>query len=216
MNPLSDLLLSGLYAPALAVLPVAGVSGGSPDASSAVSAPLAPTANLIDAAEAEQPVGEWQFRAFREMARAAQEAEAANQVRIEQRIIIRIAPATASRQGVVPPERDLRRSLFSDPRRRGGGSHFEERSMPQCVPVGGISGVQPDGHSRLVLFMRDQRIVSTDLGKACNARDFYSGFLVERSTDGMICAGRDKLLARTGSSCALGKLRQLIEVDDGD
>ena len=85
--------------------------------------------------------------------------------------------------------------------------------MNQCLAVSGIAGVQPDGPSRLVLFMRDQRIVSASLEKACNAQDFYSGFLVERTSDGMICSGRDELLSRSGSHCSLGKLRQLVQIN---
>ncbi len=139
---------------------------------------------------------------------------AANQVRIEQRITIRISPGRVPRDTRDP--RDLRRGLVADIPGRGIGPRIEERRMNQCVAVGTIAGVQPDGPSRLMLFLRDQRLVSVALDKTCNARDFYSGFLVERTSDGMICAGRDKLHSRSGTHCELGKLRQLVEIDDGD
>jgi hypothetical protein len=147
---------------------------------------------------------------FAASARALRQQEDVAQVRIEQRIIIRIAPGVPSHD-----LRDERRGLFG-PAGRPLAPRLEERKMTQCLAVAGIAGVQPDGPSRLMLFMRDQRIISAALEKTCNARDFYSGFLVERSTDGMICAGRDKLLSRSGSNCALGKLRQLVSTDDDE
>ena len=55
------------------------------------------------------------------------------------------------------------------------------------------------GDSKLILFMRDQRIVSATLDKTCRARDFYSGFYMARSGDGMLCTNRDTLQSRTAS-----------------
>lgn len=88
--------------------------------------------------------------------------------------------------------------------------------MGKCVSVAGIAGVQPRRGNRLVLFMRDQRIVAADLERACSARDFYSGFYVERSEDGMLCVDRDRLQSRTGARCKLSRLRQLVAVNEDD
>jgi len=199
MNP-----LSGLIAPLLALLPAAGPV---PDASPAFNQD---EAGLLPAPPAASPA-EPGFERFADIARAAREAVRANQVRIEQRITIRIAPAPPAHD-----PRELRRGLFADLPGRGGPPRIVERRMNQCVAVGGIAGVQPDGPSRLMLFMRDQRLVSVALDKTCNARDFYSGFLVERTADGMICSGRDKLHSRSGTHCEVGKLRQLVELGDDD
>jgi len=198
MNP-----LSGLFAPVLALLP------GVPVTSDAASLPDPPPALEAGLTVAAGPDSDPDLDGFAAMARSLHEVEAAQQVRIEQRIIIRISPGA--------PARDIRRSLMADLPPRAPTPRLAERKMNQCVQVGGIAGVQPDGPSRLLLFMRDQRIVSASLEKSCNARDFYSGFLIERSTDGMICAGRDRLLSRSGSNCALGKFHQMVETaDDGE
>lgn len=217
MNPLSALfapilvLLPGLAAPSFAPPSFAGAGIGGGERSDPRAADAsADEAGLVDGVAA--PASEPEPRTLRELAERFRE-QTARQVRIEQRLIIRVAPSPAPR----PPVPDIRRNLFADmPGRGGSGSHFEERSTARCVAVAGIAGVQPDGPSRLLLFMRDQRIVSAALDKACNARDFYSGFLVERSTDGLICSGRDKLLSRSGSNCGLGRMRQLVEVADDD
>lgn len=205
--------LAGLIAPALAVLPVplAGsvetVSTGAAGVESAV--PVGLTSIEVPAISDAPSGEEGAWRSFAQAAEAMREAVAAQQVRIESRVIIRIAPGPARRAPM-----DIRRGMFSPFPAAPGGARVAERRMAQCLPVGTIAGVQPDGGSRLMLFMRDQRMVSATLEKGCNARDYYSGFLVERSVDGMICAGRDKLLSRSGANCTVGKLTQVIALDD--
>jgi hypothetical protein len=126
------------------------------------------------------------------------------QVRIEQHVTIRITPRGPSSNP---------NFLFDLPNREVG-PRFEERRTGRCLPVAGIAGVQISGDNRLILFMRDHRIISAGLERACSARDFYSGFLVQRTDDGMLCMGRDKLQSRAGANCAVSRLRQLVEVDD--
>jgi len=129
---------------------------------------------------------------------------AAYQVRIEQRMTIRIAPRAMP---MMP-------SMLDDLPGREIGPRFAERKMGKCLTISRIAGVQTGGVSRLILFMRDQSIVSAQLERACRARDFYSGFYVERATDGQICVDRDTLLSRSGANCKLTRLRQLVEIDN--
>jgi hypothetical protein len=131
-------------------------------------------------------------------------AREANQVRIEQRMTIRISPRPSP----------VRPNMLVDLPGREVGPRFLERKIGKCLAVSGIAGVQPNGGNRLLLFMRDQRIVSADLERACRARDFYSGFYLSRSTDGRLCVDRDTLLSRSGANCKLSRIRQLIESDD--
>lgn len=127
--------------------------------------------------------------------------EVANQVRIEQRITIRIAP----RAGPAPaPFRPFMMDLPERPR-------ISERSAGKCLPISGIAGVQVGRDNRLMAFLRDRRVISLGLEKGCRAQDFYSGFYVERSPDGQICVDRDRLQSRSGANCALTRLRQLVE-----
>ena len=53
-------------------------------------------------------------------------------------------------------------------------------------------------------------MISARLEKSCRARDFYSGFYVERREDGNICINRDKLLSRAGAKCEVSRMRELI------
>ncbi|WP_343610138.1 hypothetical protein [Novosphingobium sp.] len=121
------------------------------------------------------------------------------QVRIEQHFSIRIAPGGP----VMPP--DMMDDLMDERPER-----FEEKAMGKCFASGAVLGVQSAEGNRLLLFMRDQHIISAVLEKACRARDFYSGFYVERSPDGQVCVDRDRLQARSGASCHIARLRALI------
>lgn len=126
------------------------------------------------------------------------------QVRIEQRVTIRIAPRDPA----------IRPSMLAEMSRAVPSANLTERKMGKCVSVSGIAAVQPDAGGRLLLFMRDQRLVSASLEKACRARDFYSGFYLERTGDGLLCVERDKLHSRAGASCEISKMRQLVASED--
>jgi hypothetical protein len=128
----------------------------------------------------------------------------ANQHRVQRRVTIRITPYRQSN----------RNSLLAQLPRRGVTSTFEEREMASCVPVSGIAGVQTGTGNRLLLFLRDQRIISLNLERGCEARDFYSGFYVERSEDGRLCVKRDQLQSRSGAKCEVERMRRLVKAED--
>ncbi|HEX8057200.1 MAG TPA: hypothetical protein VF481_11095 [Novosphingobium sp.] len=132
--------------------------------------------------------------------------QAQNQVRIEQHMSIRITPL--SRPMPVP------RPMIMDLPGRELAPRMIERNMGRCVAVSNISGVQPDNGGRLILFLRDRRMVSAVLERACRARDFYSGFYIERTNDGQLCVDRDTLLSRSGANCKLTRIRQLVDADE--
>ncbi|MGB3711801.1 MAG: hypothetical protein WA985_08940 [Erythrobacter sp.] len=132
------------------------------------------------------------------------EDQAVRQVRIERRITIRISPA---REGSANP-------LLSRLPPRALTTRFEERKMADCLAVGRIAGVQTGNGNRLLLFLDDERIISLNLERSCRARDFYSGFYVERSEDGKLCVRRDRLHSRSGAKCEIERMRQLVAVED--
>lgn len=123
------------------------------------------------------------------------------QVRIEQQVTIRVAPRQAP----------VRQNMFMGLPDRAIGPNFTERKIGNCLPVGGIAGVQTSGGGDLILYMRDERVISARLERACRARDFYSGFYLSRSNDGRLCVNRDTLQSRSGANCKLTRIRQLIQ-----
>lgn len=128
------------------------------------------------------------------------EAAKTNQVRIEQRVIIRIAPAAR----VVP------QSIAPMGRQAAPLPVFEEREMGRCIPVRSIAAarVQPD--NRVLLYMRNRRLVTMQFARRCPAEAFYSGFYVERAEDGMLCARRDLVQSRAGAKCQVAQMRELV------
>jgi len=123
-----------------------------------------------------------------------------NQVSIEQRVIVRIAPS--SRQRFERALAELDRNADS----------FEEVGYEDCLPINMIAAVHPQ-EDRLLLFMRDRRVFSAALERACNPQDFYSGFYVERR-DGRLCQRRDRLQSRTGASCQVRRRNRLVAARD--
>ena len=177
---------------ALAVPMMAGADApGRP--APAPSAPQCDAAGLNEEASPAQ-VGANPLSAFRSTATA-------RQVRIEQRVVVRIAPRVPS----------ARQSPPNDLPDRALAPRFEEGGKEKCVALQGIAGVQTGSGNRLVLFLRDRRMISVNLEKSCRARDFYSGFYVEQSKDGRLCVDRDRLQSRTGVSCEVETMRQLVE-----
>ncbi|MBU7581286.1 MAG: hypothetical protein KAF27_12620 [Porphyrobacter sp.] len=134
---------------------------------------------------------------------AMRRSSVANQVRIEQRVVVRIAPASPA----------ARQNMMAELPQRTIAPRFEERGKEKCVALDGIAGVQTGSGNRLVLFLRDRRMISVNLEKTCRARDFYAGFYVEKNKDGRLCIERDKLQSRTGARCEVEAMRQLVEVD---
>ena len=89
--------------------------------------------------------------------------------------------------------------------------HVEERRMQRCIPAAASAGVQSGPRDRLVLFLRDSRVVTAVLPKTCRANDFYSGFYMDRNADGQLCVDRDEIHARSGATCRLSDFRAVVE-----
>ena len=124
------------------------------------------------------------------------------QVRIEQRVTIRISPLTTSpRQSLMPEAPPINLRLM------------EERDAGKCVPLRSIRAVQSASNNRLLLHMRDRAVMSLRLTKTCRAQDFYSGFYIEPRADGMLCVDRDVLRSRTGSNCEFTEINRLVAAD---
>lgn len=128
------------------------------------------------------------------------------QVRIEQRIIIRVPRQSLSQSSLMPVPPPRRVPVPEPPR-------FERRKVGKCLAMRDVTGVRVVNDDMLVLFMRDQRMIEAELEKSCSAREFYQGFYMERSGDGRLCVDRDLLQARSGSKCGVEKLRQLVPED---
>ena len=134
------------------------------------------------------------------------DAQPARQVSIEQRITIRINPRPAPMPNVA--------TLVAEGADAGAEPRYIERKAGKCLPLGAIAGVQPLSDDWLLLILRDNRLFTARLTKGCQAREFYSGFIVKRNADGQVCISRDELLSRSGTSCQVSGFRQLLPPSD--
>ncbi len=174
-----------------------GITTGAPQCTPSAPDYDTPRDDLVSPAQTRAAVDLDPLSAFRG-------GQTVRQVRIERRVTIRISPHRGA------PTNSLLARLPS----RSLTTRFEEREMDECLDVGQISGVQTGNGNRLLLFLDDRRIVSLGLERSCRARDFYSGFYVERREDGKLCVRRDQLHSRTGAKCEVARMRQLVAVDD--
>jgi hypothetical protein len=138
--------------------------------------------------------------------RDARQSRPYGQVRIEQRVIIRISPGTSQ----------VREQMMADQRRQSqAATSYQWERLDGCIAVSNIVGMEPSPEqNRLLLFMRDRRVLGAALERACNVRDYYSGFYIARHEDGQLCARRDLLQSRSGASCKAAQLSRLVVVRD--
>ena len=121
-----------------------------------------------------------------------------NQVRIDQRVIVRF-PAPNSVPATVPGQRQPI-----------GNIKYREKKIGKCLLVNRLGGSRPGPDRSLDLLTRDGILIRAYLGDGCLAREFYAGAYMERSYDGKLCVNRDILHARTGAKCDIDKFRLLI------
>lgn len=121
------------------------------------------------------------------------------QVRIEQRVVVRVAPMSEEVRARLRAQREA-----------GQVPQLAERPLKDCIVLNNITGVGSANDNRLVFLMRDRRLVSARLSRTCSARDFYSGFYVEKHEDGQLCVKRDELHTRSGATCGVEGLYRIV------
>jgi len=111
------------------------------------------------------------------------------QFTIRQRVIVRIqtAPMTP-----VPPRIEWR-----------------ERKGPKCISMAAIQGAAVIEPGSVDMILRGGGRVRVRFAASCPALDYYSGFYIAPTADGMICAGRDSVRDRAGGECEVARFRQL-------
>jgi hypothetical protein len=115
-----------------------------------------------------------------------------NVVTIRRRIIIRI-PLLPPVMGVpAAPGRSAKRGVL--PLLTGPG--------PQCISQRLIQGATISERNGVIIMTAKSRYQAR-LERACRPADFQSGFYINPTADGEICAGRDLLHARSGANCLI-------------
>lgn len=89
---------------------------------------------------------------------------------------------------------------------------WKEKRGPRCIVPADLAGAILSSTDAIDLVLVGNRRLRARLGGGCEPLDFYSGVYLKPSKDGMICAGRDSIRARSGAACRIDTLRLLLPV----
>jgi hypothetical protein len=115
-------------------------------------------------------------------------------------------PAERVRITTIEERLTIRVPVAPRPRRR---IRWEEEKGPKCLPAGAIAGAFLSGPDSIDFLLRDRRLVRARLDHDCGGLDFY-GKLYVQPEDRRICARRDTIRSRAGTSCRIEKFRSLV------
>lgn len=128
------------------------------------------------------------------------------QLTIEQRVIIRIPTVRGARHSsslrdgaALPPEDSLK-----------------EVKGPKCLQLNRLRGAAISPENGVTMIMVPSEQFRAHFSRACRPADFYAGFYIEPNKDGALCAGRDVLHARSGSTCEIVKFSRLVPAETAD
>lgn len=111
------------------------------------------------------------------------------QVIIRERVIVRIPSRVMAEQRI---------------------TRWREKNGPKCIPLQGIAGAVLIDPETVDFILPGGPRVRAKLEASCPALDYYSGFYVRPGDDGMICADRDAIHARSGGECEIERFRKLV------
>lgn len=124
------------------------------------------------------------------------------QMTIERRIIIRVP--MMNRPPPPPVEMQERASGPAE------DMEWVEHKGPKCVKIRQLRAASITTSRGVDLMLDDRSRLRARLGRGCGPEDLYSGFYIRPSDDGALCAGRDRVLARSGADCEITDLKKLV------
>ena len=84
-----------------------------------------------------------------------------------------------------------------------------EKKGPKCLPIRTIRRALLSGPEQVDFILGNNRRIRAHLDEDCPALDFYGGFYLQLQDD-RLCAGRDMIRSRMGSSCTIERFRMLV------
>lgn len=86
------------------------------------------------------------------------------------------------------------------------------RKGPKCIPMASVAGAAVVAEDAVDFVLRGGLRVRAQFSATCSALDYYSGFYVLPTDDGLICANRDMIHTRAGGECAIRRFKKLIPI----
>ncbi len=87
--------------------------------------------------------------------------------------------------------------------------NWEEERGPRCVAARQIVHADLLRQQSFDLILRDRTRLRARLERRCPALDYYVGFYISPTRDGLICAERDSIRSRAGGECRIDRFRTL-------
>ena len=84
-----------------------------------------------------------------------------------------------------------------------------EKKGPKCVPVAAIQRASLFGTEQVDFVLTNRARIRAQFDEDCPALDFYGGFYLQLPDD-RLCARRDAIHSRIGTSCTIERFKQLI------
>jgi len=84
-----------------------------------------------------------------------------------------------------------------------------EKKGPKCVPVTSIQRALLSGPEQVDFVLADRSRIRAQFNEDCPALDFYGGFYLQLQDD-RLCARRDAIHSRIGTSCTIERFRELV------
>lgn len=129
---------------------------------------------------------------------------------------IGLAPASATGDSVplqyaqvIVRERVIVR-VPTKPAREPREMRWRDKAGPKCMPLQGIAGAALIDSETVDFIVQGGPRLRAQLESSCPALDYYNGFYLKPGEDGMICAERDAIHARSGGECQIKRFRKLV------
>lgn len=88
--------------------------------------------------------------------------------------------------------------------------NWVEKRTDRCVPVANLAAVSITRTDSVDLMLTGGKRLRARLEEDCPTLDFYSGFYLKPTADGMVCASRDTIRSRSGGQCRISSFRMLV------
>jgi len=84
-----------------------------------------------------------------------------------------------------------------------------EKKGPKCIPAAAIQRALLSGSEQVDFILFNHARIRAQFDENCPALDFYGGFYLQ-PRDERLCAHRDAVHSRIGSSCTIERFKQLM------
>ena len=84
-----------------------------------------------------------------------------------------------------------------------------EKKGPKCIPAAAIQRALLQGSEQVDFVLANHVRIRAQFDENCPALDFYGGFYLQPE-DERLCAHRDAIHSRIGSSCTIERFKQLV------